>query len=221
MNRLCSAILSTGAAQLAFAFLVSCSFEPIAHAQGSASVETIPSCTISGFAENMMANQHRFSLTPPDQPAQTLSEADWPIASFSFFSTRLSEVARRTVAEAPDRLGAWLTPGADEKAGGSHFEGGIAPHVDFGKKSARRASVILPVNVGFGDQEYWVGHQFGYVSGGINVRVPLSFLPARCGKWTAGTDAEICYYGTTTAEFMNAVPSLGAIKLSAVLRTEL
>jgi hypothetical protein len=71
-----------------------------------------------------------------------------------------------------------------------------------------------------GDEQYLFGQRFGYISAGVNVRVPLVFLPSRYGKWTAGSSADLCYYGTTAAEFVHAVgPQLP--KLAAVFTVEL
>jgi hypothetical protein len=74
--------------------------------------------------------------------------------------------------------------------------------------------VTLPSQVTVGDDPYYFGHHYGWITAGVNVRVPLSFIPRQCGKWSAETSADLCYYGTTGAEFVNSIgiqmPKLGA-----------
>jgi len=61
---------------------------------------------------------------------------------------------------------------------------------------------------------YYFGHHYGWIAEGVNLRVPLSFIPRQYGKWRAETSADLCYYGTTTGKFANSigwqVPKVGA-----------
>jgi len=196
---------------------------PAAEAQDIAALKLVfsPSNPIVS-AGNVAAGQPQFSTGGADQHFENLQESVWPTNSFTFSSNHLADVPRRTVSPSTDSLGVWLTPPVyDERSSGSHFEGGVAPALVFARNSPYPVTVSLPISIAFGDQEYWIGHQFGYVTGGVDLRLPLSFLPARCGKWSVGTNADVCYYGTTTAELMKSVPALGAIKITAVLRTDL
>jgi hypothetical protein len=194
-----------------------------AQAQDTAALKMVFSpSNLTTSAGNVGVVQPQFSAGASYQHFENLQESVWPTNSFTFLSAHLADVPRRTVSPSTDPLGAWLIPSEDDqRSAGNHLEGGIVPRVVFAKNSQYPVSVSIPISMALGDQEYWIGHQFGYVSGGVDVRIPLFFLPARYGKWTVGTNADICYYGTTTAEFMRSVPELGAIKITAVLRTDL
>ncbi len=63
---------------------------------------------------------------------------------------------------------------------GWYFEGGIAPSVPLGKF----ATLTFPVTAGFGDGKFYAGDNFGYVSGGANLAIPLGFMPSCLGSWT-------------------------------------
>ncbi|HJT79964.1 MAG TPA: hypothetical protein VJ719_02110 [Chthoniobacterales bacterium] len=97
----------------------------------------------------------------------------------------------------------------------SHYEATFAPRWIFNTKSQYPITVTLPTQVTLGEDPYWFGHSYGWIATGLNVRIPLSFIPSRYGKWSAGTSVELCYYGTTMTEFANSVrpqiPKLGAV----------
>jgi hypothetical protein len=98
--------------------------------------------------------------------------------------------------------------------GANHFEGTIAPRWIFFRQSRYPVTVTLPTQATVSDDPYYFGHHYGWIAAGVNIRVPLAFIPRQYGKWSAGTSADLCYYGTTTTEFVNSigwqVPKLGA-----------
>jgi hypothetical protein len=104
--------------------------------------------------------------------------------------------------------------------GGRHFEMGMSAQFVFRRHSRYPVTVTLPANVLVGDDPYYISHQFGYISSGVNVRIPLPFIPSRYGKWSAQTSADVCYYGSTAAEFVNTI-NLQMPKVGAALRVEL
>jgi hypothetical protein len=62
---------------------------------------------------------------------------------------------------------------------GWYYEIGIAPSHTFGP-----VTVTVPVTVGLGDHRFYAGDTFGYVSAGVNLSTPLSFIPSKWGAWT-------------------------------------
>jgi hypothetical protein len=100
----------------------------------------------------------------------------------------------------PDGVG-----GNMDTSGANHFEASLAPHWVFCRNSRYPVTVTLPTQVTVADDPYYFGHHFGWVAAGVNVRVPLSFIPRQYGKWSATTSADFCYYGTTTTEFANSI----------------
>ena len=101
----------------------------------------------------------------------------------------------------------------------NHFAAtGTVVRFVFAKQSRYPITVTLPINLELGDDPYWFGHQYGWISGGVNLRVPLSFIPTRYGKWSAGSSADMVYYGTTATEFMNSVqPQLPKVAAAITL----
>ena len=99
----------------------------------------------------------------------------------------------------------WFTPvanGSDpESEKGHYFEVGIAPRATVAKKSAYASTVSFPATVGFGDQHYFFGDRFGFVSAGVAVSVPLAFVPEGLGSWSVTGSALYYRLGRVPAEF--------------------
>jgi hypothetical protein len=89
----------------------------------------------------------------------------------------------------------------DGKAGsgaseGVYFEVGITPSV-----AAGPVTFSFPVVAGFGANDFYADDQgFGYVSAGVSASVPLSFVPAGYGSWTAGVNGTY-FNGETLNDF--------------------
>jgi len=98
--------------------------------------------------------------------------------------------------------------------GANHFEGSVAPRWTFWRQSRCPVTVSVSTQMTVGDDPYYLGHHYGWIAEGVNLRVPLSFIPRQYGKWRAETSADLCYYGTTTGKFANSigwqVPKVGA-----------
>jgi hypothetical protein len=111
-------------------------------------------------------------------------------------------------------LSVWITGDDGKDKGRNYLEGGISAQFVFRKSARYPLIVTVPASFAAGDEEYWFGPHFGYITIGVDVRVPLSFIPSRYGRWTAGSSADLCYYGTTATEFLNSVglhlPKIGA-----------
>ena len=81
--------------------------------------------------------------------------------------------------------------GADE---GIYYEVGITPTKAFGD-----VTVSLPIKAGFGSDDFYGSldessgairnEGFGFVSAGLNVAVPLKFIPECLGTWTVNANA--------------------------------
>ena len=86
---------------------------------------------------------------------------------------------------------------------GNYFEIGVAPETVIGSESRYPITVTLPVNTGFGDENYYPGDAFGYASLGISASVPLAFLPKDFGEWNFGVTSAYYYFGRAPAELSN------------------
>jgi hypothetical protein len=107
-----------------------------------------------------------------------------------------------------------------DTSGANHFEASVAPHWVFCRDSRYPVTVTLPTQVTAREDPYYFGHHYGWIAAGVNVRVPLSFIPRQYGKWSASTSADLCYYGTTTSEFVNSI-GLQIPKVGVALTLEL
>lgn len=119
----------------------------------------------------------------------------------------------------PDMLWMGLTPDSDWKHG-NDFEAGMTAQFVWGRKARYPVTIRLPMYVAASDEQYFLGPHYGYISAGINLRVPLRFISTRYGRWTAGGNADFCYYGTTTSEFVRSI-GLQIPKVAAVFSVEL
>ena len=100
------------------------------------------------------------------------------------------------------------------------MEAGVSAEFVLRKDTRYPVVVSVPMSMGLGDELYYFGPHFGCVSTGVNVRTPLSFVPRQYGRWTASTSADMCYFGTTVAEFVRSV-SVPIPRISASLSIEL
>jgi hypothetical protein len=156
-----------------------------------------------------------FTYTPPDNPFTIFAQPNEPAITGNDLFSPLVDVLRTGIPGDP--MGR-LIPGAAgstmDTSGANHFEASLAPHWVFCRHSRYPVTVTLPTQVTAREDPYYFGHNFGWIASGVNVRVPLSFIPKQYGKWSASTSADLCYYGTTTTEFVNSIgpqiPKVGA-----------
>jgi hypothetical protein len=128
---------------------------------------------------------------------------------------RPDQLLRDSRSSQPDCASVWIdTTDAYDGSGGSHFAAGMMTQFVFRKHSRYPVTIALPANMELGDDPYYVSHHYGYISGGVKVCTPLSFIPNRYGNWSITASADACYFGTTTAEFVKDVnpqiPKIGA-----------
>ena len=83
---------------------------------------------------------------------------------------------------------------------GWYFEEGVAPSYTFLPKSDYPITVTLPITAGEGTKEFYNGSNFGYVSAGPTVSVPLAFMPKNLGSWTASASYLLYYIGNGVAD---------------------
>lgn len=81
---------------------------------------------------------------------------------------------------------------------GQYYEVGIAPSFTFLKSSKYPITLTLPVTAGFGSNGFY-GTGFGYASAGGTFSVPLAFIPASFGSWTASAGGTYYYLGKFTS----------------------
>jgi len=83
---------------------------------------------------------------------------------------------------------------------GWYFEVGIAPSYTFAKGGTYPVTLSAPINAGFGDDKFYDGDNFGFVSGGAQLSVPLSFIPECYGSWTFSGGYTYFHLGDRVAE---------------------
>lgn len=98
---------------------------------------------------------------------------------------------------------------AADGGNGIAYEFGIAPSVAFAKESAYPVTVTFPVNVGFGNSDFYEEDPFGYVSAGTNVAVGLGFIPSRYGTWTYNAGFTYYYLGDSAKNYSETVNGAG------------
>ena len=151
-------------------------------------------------------------------PFKTFDTLNGSAARFGLAS-RPDDVLRGGPAVYPEALWMGTTADTDTK-GGNHFEAGMTARFSFGRKTRYPVTITFPVYMALGDEQYFLGPHFGYITAGINLRVPLSFIPSRYGRWSAGSSADFCYYGTNATEFVRSI-GVQIPKLAAALNVEL
>lgn len=62
---------------------------------------------------------------------------------------------------------------------GFYYEIGLAPGHTFGP-----VTVTIPLTLGLGSHGFYHGDTYGYFAAGVQLSVPLSFIPECYGKWT-------------------------------------
>ncbi len=158
--------------------------------------------------------------TPPtDDPVRTFNGLDEFAAVQFGTSLRADSVLRGGAIVQPPPASAWISGDYGEDKGRNYLEAGISTAFLLRKNSRCPLMVTIPVSTAMGDEEYFLGPRFAYVSSGVNIRIPLSFIPSRYGKWTAGSNAEFCYFGTATAELARSI-GLQLPKITAVFSIE-
>lgn len=88
---------------------------------------------------------------------------------------------------------------------GWYYEVGVAPSHTFGP-----VTVTVPLTVGLGDNRFYAGANYGYASAGVNFAVPLSFIPAKWGVWTASAGYTYYDIGNTLQAFSQATQGNGS-----------
>jgi hypothetical protein len=87
-------------------------------------------------------------------------------------------------------------PGAAGLApNGNYYEIGLAPGFSVGP-----VSVTIPLTVGLGSEHFYASDTFGYFAGGVQLSVPISFIPECYGKWTFSGGYTYYQLGTDVAD---------------------
>jgi len=176
----------------------------------STSLTAVSSSTSNSSGGSSEASSS-FTYVAPGQTTGVSIQSNEPAITGNNLLPSLWNVFRGDPTDRP------LPPGVGshlDTRGANHFEASVTPYWVLGKKSRYPVTVSLSADATIADDPYYLGHHYGWISAGVSARVPLSFLPSRFGKWSAGTSADLCYYGTTTDEFAKSVglqmPKLGA-----------
>jgi hypothetical protein len=167
----------------------------------------------AGSSASAVASQ-TFTYAPPGDPFAIVASPNEPSISDNGLLPLLDVFRTGIFSDPLGRLAPGVGGGTMDIRGANNFEGTVAPHWTFFRQSRYPVTVTLPTQMTVRDDPYYFGHHYGWIAAGVNIRVPLSFIPRQYGKWSAGTSADLCYYGTTTTEFVNSIgwqmPKLGA-----------
>jgi hypothetical protein len=138
-------------------------------------------------------------------PVRTFNDPDGFAAVQFGIPVRADTVLRGGPTVQPSPICAWITGDYGEDKGRNYLEAGISTEFVLRKNSRYPLIVTIPVSTALGDEEYFFGPHFAHISTGVNVRVPLSFIPSRYGKWTAASITDVCYFGTSAAQVVHSV----------------
>ncbi|MEP6667507.1 MAG: hypothetical protein ABJF10_00055 [Chthoniobacter sp.] len=81
---------------------------------------------------------------------------------------------------------------------GNYYEAGIAPGF-----AAGPVAITFPITVGLGSEGFYASDTFGYVAGGCQLSIPLSFIPECYGKWTFSGGYTYYHLGVEVADATN------------------
>lgn len=89
---------------------------------------------------------------------------------------------------------------------------GVNPSYTFGKDQQYPVTVSVPTFITVGPENFWGGSDngdgnFGVFSTGVNVSIPLAFVPGRFGKWHVG--AGVSYYYLINDNLVTAAEIVG------------
>jgi len=99
-------------------------------------------------------------------------------------------------------LGELPAPGAaGANPGAWYYEIGIAPSYTFGKGGAYPVTFSVPVTTGLGSDGFYGVDNFGYMSAGAQLAVPLAFIPSCYGTWTFSGGYTYYYLGNALQQF--------------------
>jgi len=138
-------------------------------------------------------------------PVKTFNDPNGFATAEFAMPVRLDTMLRDGSAAPEPLLCVWLTGDYGEDKGRNYLKADMSAQFVFRKNARYPLIVTVPASMAMGDEEYPFGPHFGYITIGVNVRVPLSFIPSRYGRWAAGSSADLCYYGTTANEFVKSV----------------
>jgi hypothetical protein len=93
-------------------------------------------------------------------------------------------------------------PFASDAPEAQYYEIGIAPSYTFAEKSTYPVTATLPTAAGFGSNGFY-GQGFGYFSTGLEVSVPLAFIPSSYGTWTTSVSGKYYRLGSTSSFYTN------------------
>jgi hypothetical protein len=152
-------------------------------------------------------------------PVKTFNDPNGFAAAQFDLPVRLDTMLRGGPAVPPPPVCVWINGDYGEVKGRNYLEGGMSAEFVFRKNARYPLIITIPTTMAVGDEEYWFGPHFGYITAGVNVRVPLSFIPSRYGRWTAGSSADLCYYETTATQFLKSI-GVPSSKIAATLSVD-
>jgi hypothetical protein len=104
-----------------------------------------------------------------------------------------------------DELEGKAGTGPDE---GYYVEVGVGPSWTFGSDGKYPLTLSIPISAGFGFGGFYTDNEeFGYVSAGAVVSVPMAFIPAKYGAWTFSSGVYYYYFGPGVDTFNTAIGS--------------
>ncbi|MBV9127487.1 MAG: hypothetical protein JO117_05300, partial [Verrucomicrobia bacterium] len=91
------------------------------------------------------------------------------------------------------------------KQEGNYYEIGLSPSTTAGP-----VTITLPITAGFGSSRFYANNRgFGYFTPGIQLGVPLKFIPSSYGTWNFTTFYKFYYLGNSLSNFNTGNPTPG------------
>jgi hypothetical protein len=156
-------------------------------------------------AVDLFGAQRSMPVEISNDPVKTFNDPNGFAAAQFGLPSRLDTMLRDGSVVPASPVCVWVTGDYGEDKGRNYLEGGMSAQFVFRKNAHYPLIVTVPASMAAGDEEYRFGPRFGYITTGVDLRVPLSFIPSRYGRWTVGSSADLCYYGTSVSEFVNSV----------------
>ena len=173
---------------------------------------TVP--TLLAFFCSLTLRAENLASPALGDPVKTFNDPDFAVAQFAIQS-RSENLLRSGAVLHQTAMSTWINGDYGEIKGRNYLEVGIRKGFLLRKDTRYPLLVTVPMSIAAGDEQYFFGPNFAYALTGVNVRMPLSFIPTRYGRWTFGGNADVCYFGTSTAEFIKSIgcqtPKIAAV----------
>jgi len=156
--------------------------------------DAIPSLAIKMFDRLTLTARYNHWMSP----SQAYGQGSWANGTLSFNDSGLTfpnfsiQPYLTVLYELPGKSYPGLIPHA------WYFEPGIQPNYTFFSDTKCPVNFAVPVTLGLG-KKFYDGQPYGYLTVGPQISIPLNFVPAAYGKWSASLSYKYWNLGRQTA----------------------